>query len=149
MVIVMAAAGFYFHRQTGRWRHMLLLQSAVLGAYVLDQAAKLAYAQPRPPAAWMAVPAVGYGFPSGHTALSAMYIALAHFIARLQPRWRTKVFVYAAGFTIAVLIAISRVYLGVHWPTDVIGGWALAAAWIGILLMTTSAVESSRPRSAK
>jgi len=146
VVVIMAAAGFYFHRQTGRWRHMLLLQSAVLGAYVLDQAAKLAFEQPRPPTAWMAVTATGYGFPSGHTAVSAMYIVLAHFIARLQRRWRAKVFVYAAGITIAFLIGASRIYLGVHWPTDVIGGWALAAAWMGILLMMTSAIESSRSR---
>jgi membrane-associated phospholipid phosphatase len=146
VVVVMAAAGFYFHRHTGRWRHMILLQSAVVGAYVLDQAAKIAFAQPRPPTAWMAVTATGYGFPSGHTTLSAMYIVLAHFIARRQPRWRTRVFVYGAGVTLAVLIGASRVFLGVHWPTDVIGGWALAAAWMGILLMTTSAIESSRSR---
>ena len=149
VVIVMAAAGFYFHRQTGRWQHMLLLQSAVVGAYVLDFAAKTAFAQPRPPTAWMAVTAVGYGFPSGHTTQSAMYIVLAHCIACLQHSWRTKVFVYAAAVTIAVLIGASRVYLGVHWPTDVIGGWALASAWMGILLMTTSAIESSRSRSGK
>ena len=95
----------------------------------------------------MAVNAYGYGFPSGHTTLSAMYITLAHFIARFQHRWRTKVFIYAASIALSFLIGASRVYLGVHWPTDVIGGWALAAAWIGILLMTTSAVEASRSRS--
>jgi membrane-associated phospholipid phosphatase len=145
--IVMVAAGFYFHRQTGRWRSMLLLSSASVGALILDLAAKVAIALPRPPEAWMAVQAYGYGFPSGHTTLSAMYITLAHFIARLQDHWRTKVFIYAAGITISFLIGVSRVYLGVHWPTDVIGGWALAAAWIGILLMTTSAVEASRSRS--
>jgi membrane-associated phospholipid phosphatase len=149
VALVMVAAGFYFHRQTGRWRHMLLLLTAVAGAYVLELSAKIAFEQPRPPTAWMAVSAEGYGFPSGHTTLSAMYIALAHCIARLQHRWRTKVFVYAAGVTIAFLVGVSRVYLGVHWPTDVIGGWALAAAWIGILLMTTSAIESSGSRSGK
>jgi membrane-associated phospholipid phosphatase len=147
VVLVMAAAGMYLHRRTGRWRHMLLLLSAAGGAQLLDLAAKIAFAQPRPPTAWMAVPAFGYGFPSGHTTVSAMYIALAHFIARLQHRWRTKVFTYSSGITVAFLIGISRVYLGVHWPTDVIGGWALAAGWIGILLMTTSAIEGSRSRN--
>jgi undecaprenyl-diphosphatase len=147
VAIVMVTAGFYFHRHTGRWRQMLLLLSAAAGAQVLDHAAKIAIAQPRPPAAWMAVSAYGYGFPSGHTTMSAAYIMLAHFIARLQHRWRAKVFTYAAGVAIAFLIGTSRVYLGVHWPTDVIGGWALAAAWIGILLMTTSAIEPSRSRS--
>ena len=130
VAIVMVAAGFYIHRHTGRWRPMLLLLTATGGAQILDLAAKIAIALPRPPAAWMAVPAYGYGFPSGHTTLSAMYITLAHFIARLQHRWRAKVFTYAAGITIAFLIAASRVYLGVHWPTDVLGGWALAAAWM-------------------
>jgi membrane-associated phospholipid phosphatase len=147
VVLVMGAAGFYFHRHTGKWRPMLLLLFAAAGAQVLDLAAKLAFALPRPPTSWMAVSASGYGFPSGHTALSAMYITLAHFIARAQRRWRAKVFTYAAGITMAFLIGASRVYLGVHWPTDVLGGWALATAWLGILLMTTSAIESSRSRS--
>ena len=145
--LVMAAAGLYLHRRTGRWRPLLLLLSAAGGAIVLDLVAKVAIALPRPPAAWMAVSAYGYGFPSGHTAESSMYITLAHFIARLEHQWRTKVFTYSAGITLAFLIGFSRVYLGVHWPTDVIGGWALAAGWIGILLMTTSAIESSRSRS--
>ncbi len=145
--LVMVAAGIYLHRRTGRWRPMLLLLSASGGALVLDLAAKLAFAQARPPAAWMAVPAFGYGFPSGHTTAAAMYIALAHFLARLQPEWRAKVFTYSAGITIAFLIGVSRVYLGVHWPTDVIGGWALAAAWMGIVLMTTSTIENSRSRN--
>jgi membrane-associated phospholipid phosphatase len=143
VAVVMMAAGFYFHRHTGRWRPLLLL-SAAGGALVLDLAAKIAIGLPRPPAAWMVVPAYGYGFPSGHTTLSAVYITLAHFMARLEHRWRRKVFIYATGVTIAFLIGVSRVYLGVHWPTDVIGGWALAAAWMGILLMTTSAIEASR-----
>jgi membrane-associated phospholipid phosphatase len=147
VVFVMLAAGIHFHRRTGRWRPMLLLLSAAGGALLLDLVAKIAFAQPRPPAAWMAVPAYGYGFPSGHTTLAAMYITLAHFISRLERRWPTKVFTYSAGITIAFLIGISRVYLGVHWPTDVIGGWALAAGWIGILLMTTSAIEGSRSRN--
>jgi undecaprenyl-diphosphatase len=145
--LVMVVAGFYLHRRTGRWRPMLLLLSASGGALVLDLAAKLAFAQPRPPDAWMAVPAYGYGFPSGHTTASAIYIALAHFIARLQPQWRAKVFTYSAGITLSFLIGISRVYLGVHWPADVIGGWALAAGWMGILLMTTSTIDNSRSRN--
>lgn len=147
IIILTVAAGLYFHQRTGQWRPLLLLLAAAGGAGVLDLIAKLVIAQPRPPAVWMVVPATGYAFPSGHTTLSAVYFTLAHFSARVRHTWRAKVFIYTVAVAIAFLIGVSRVYLGAHWPTDVVGGWALAVAWLAILLLTTSTIEASGLRS--
>ncbi|MBO1414226.1 phosphatase PAP2 family protein [Streptomyces sp. FH025] len=90
------------------------------------------FARPRPPlATWAtgATGASGYSFPSGHSftaAVCAGLLALA--IARTHPSAARAAAAGAALF--AALVGLSRVYLGVHWPLDVLGGWLLAAAWL-------------------
>ncbi|MGZ3346981.1 MAG: phosphatase PAP2 family protein, partial [Caulobacteraceae bacterium] len=69
-------------------------------------------------------------FPSGHSLLSAVtFLTLAGILAGMQDRRRFKIFVFALAILLTVSVGISRVYLGVHWPTDVLGGWTLGAAF--------------------
>jgi membrane-associated phospholipid phosphatase len=104
--------------------------------------------RPRPPVADWAVHVTGFAFPSGHTVTSATAAAILIWAAcpRLHGARRT-VFV-ACVATWAVAVGLSRVYLGVHWPTDVIGGWAFATALLGsaVLLLRHPAV---RPRNLR
>ncbi|MEU9075156.1 phosphatase PAP2 family protein [Kitasatospora sp. NPDC048538] len=94
------------------------------------------FGRPRPPAGYRAVSASGFSFPSGHTFTSAVCAGLlALAVARARPglaRWAV-----ACAAVFAAAIGLSRVYLGVHWPLDVLGGWLLAAAWLagGALLL--------------
>lgn len=86
----------------------------------------------RPPAADWAAPAAGYAFPSGHTTSSALAAGvLAWTVTRQFPHRRR---VHIVGWCLAVLFTLAvgttRVVLGVHWPTDVLGGWAFATAWL-------------------
>ncbi|MET9144663.1 phosphatase PAP2 family protein [Streptomyces sp. NPDC004042] len=90
-------------------------------------------ARPRPPRPDWATHASGWAFPSGHTATSALTAALLVLAVLLRaPRGRTAL--CAAVGCWAVLVGVSRVYLGVHWGTDVAGGWLFAAGWSGACL---------------
>jgi undecaprenyl-diphosphatase len=144
LAAVAGAGGLTLRYRTGSWRPLLLLTAAVLGAMSLDFVAKLVIARPRPPVAWMAVPATGFAFPSGHSTESTVtYGALGYLVAQAQTAWRAKVASFTIGALIAFIVGVSRIYLGVHWPTDVIAGLALGSAWLAIVFTTSSSIEKA------
>jgi undecaprenyl-diphosphatase len=76
-------------------------------------------------------------FPSGHATLSAAtYLTLGVLLARLELRRRAKLYFLGLAVILTALVGASRVYLGVHWPTDVLAGWSVGAAWaMGVWLV--------------
>ena len=77
-----------------------------------------------------APPVYTASFPSGHaTGAAATYLTLGALLARFQPHRRLKVYLLALAVLLTVLIGLSRLYLGVHWPSDVLAGWTLGASW--------------------
>jgi len=143
VALLVIAAGLVLRRSSAGWRPMLLLAAAVTGAKALELALKFGIGRSRPPVEWMAIPATGWSFPSGHaTQAAAFFGAFAYLVAERLSDWDDKVRVWALAVGTAFLVGVSCVYLGVHWPTDVIGGWAIAGAWLAFLITTASTIES-------
>ena len=103
----------------------------VIGGEVLDQVLKLAFHRTRPAAFFGLPEPLGYSFPSGHAlAACAFYGVLAAFAAaRTEKRTLRWIYQIAAAMVIAT-IGVSRIYLGVHYPSDVLGGYAAALVWV-------------------
>lgn len=114
-----------------RKRHAAVLVAvSVAGGTALSQVLKWAFDRPRPDLVPHGMAVYTQSFPSGHAMLSAVvYLTLGALLARTQARTRVRVFLLAIAATLTVVVGISRIYLGVHWPTDVLGGWMLGAAW--------------------
>ena len=84
-------------------------------------------------------------FPSAHSAQAvATYGALAYLAGRAAPRWGQRVAAWTTASLIALLVGFSRLYLGVHWLTDVLGGYALGAAWLAIVITATATYQRLR-----
>ena len=84
----------------------------------------------------------GRAFPSGHALqATAVWGMLAVLIAAGVTRPWTKALVWSAGAAVAVAVGASRVYLGAHWLTDVMGGWALGGLWLAALIVVARGVE--------
>lgn len=113
-----------------RVRMGLFVWAAVASGALVSTALKAGFNRPRPELVPHAAGAYYSSFPSGHSMLSAItYLTIGALIARSQRRKRIKVFVLAVAVFITVCVGITRVYLGVHWPTDVLAGWTAGAVW--------------------
>lgn len=104
----------------------LLVLTSVAGGMTLSAVLKLGLNRERPNLVPHVVEVYTASFPSGHAMLSAVtYLTLGALLTRVQPRWLVKAYVLALAVLITLLVGASRVYLGVHWPTDVLGAGAL------------------------
>lgn len=107
-----------------------VLAVSVLGATAISQMLKVGYARPRPDLVAHSVETLGASFPSGHATLSAAaYLTIGALLAHAQGGTRVKTYIHVVAVLLTLLVGVSRVYLGVHWPTDVLAGWCLGAAW--------------------
>jgi undecaprenyl-diphosphatase len=104
---------------------------SVTGGYLLGMLLKHIYGRPRPAVVPYLVEAESsFSFPSGHSMSSAVaYITLGALLARGVTRWRDKFYLIGSALLLSGLIGVSRVLLGVHYPTDVLAGWVAGTAW--------------------
>lgn len=113
-----------------RWSEGLLLLVGAGGGLLISQGLKRIFERERPDMAYRAVEAVNASFPSGHAMLSAVvFLTLGVLAARFADKRRVKVLAVGAAVLVSLLVGMSRVYLGVHWASDVLAGWCVGAAW--------------------
>jgi undecaprenyl-diphosphatase len=126
-LIVAAVAGFL--RLQGQQKTMWLVLLAVLSGVVLSQLLKRGFARPRPDFVPHAA-TMTQSFPSGHSMHSAVvYLSLGALLAQREPRRKVKAYYLGVALCLTFLVGISRVYLGVHYPTDVLAGWTVGLVW--------------------
>jgi membrane-associated phospholipid phosphatase len=144
-VIVVVGVGWWLRRRS--WRPLGLLAAAYVGADLAFNAVKELVHRPRPPATILLKPVAGPSFPSGHaTQAMAVYGLLATLTAAATTSWACKVTAWTLAVVITGTVAVSRLYLGAHWLTDVLGGLALGAAWLFALLTSVRTINQLRGR---
>lgn len=149
MTLLVASTFLWLTRH--RWS-VALLCMAVLGNAVLNTALKLAFARPRPEVFPYRIPGVGESassFPSGH-AMSAVVIygTLAYLVTRLEPTRRLRRATLAFAAALVLAIGASRLYLGVHYPSDVLAGYVAGFAWATTCALGVEAVRWFHARGA-
>jgi undecaprenyl-diphosphatase len=127
-LMVLAVTGFL--TMTRRAHAAVAVLLSVIGGVIVSQGAKLAFARPRPDLVPHGAEVLTASFPSGHAMMAAVvYLTLGALLARTQSGRSVKTYILAVAVILTVLVGASRVYLGVHWPTDVLAGWALGGTW--------------------
>jgi len=148
IIITVAIAGYLFlaRKQAAAW----LMLVAVFGGIALSDLLKFAFGRPRPDFISPAARVFTTSFPSGHATLSAItYLTIAALLARSQSSPRIGVYFIVLAALLTILIGVSRIYLGVHYPTDVLGGWCVGAAWaLGCWVLMTWLQHGGRIGSA-
>lgn len=133
-----------------RWPIAIFVVSSVLSGWLASTFLKILVARPRPDIVPHLVEVSDLSFPSGHAMVSAVtYLTLGALVARTQRYRSTRIFVMGAGVFLAVIVGLSRIYLGVHYPTDVFAGWCAGALWaLGCWLISKRFIPSRAPDAA-
>lgn len=127
-LVVALAAGYLL--ATGKRSTALFVILASAGGAIAGTLLKLLFARDRPDLVTHLVAVDSASFPSGHAMNSAIiYLTLGALLAGAQQRRAVKIYLLSIAIALTLIIGFSRVYLGVHWPSDVIAGWCVGSAW--------------------
>jgi undecaprenyl-diphosphatase len=139
-VVVAAIVGYMLLQ--GMRRTALFVLAASVGAWVLNSVLKEIFERPRPELVPHLREVLTLSFPSGHAMTSAaVYLTLGALLMRVADRRATRIFCMAFAMLLAGLIGVSRVYLGVHYPTDVLAGWLVGLSWALLCWLVERALE--------
>lgn len=127
-LVVMVVAGYLL--VIGARQSAVFLVVAVSVGTLINRLLKLAIARPRPDVVPHATYVSNESFPSGHAANSAIvYLVLGMMLAGLVTSRAGKIYVIGVCVFVTTIVGLSRIYLGVHWPSDVIAGWMVGTIW--------------------
>ncbi|NMC85468.1 MAG: phosphatase PAP2 family protein [Anaerolineaceae bacterium] len=141
--------GFWFAKQKN-WNNLFLLFSVVGGSAMLNLLLKNIFHRSRPVFPQAFLVDTGYSFPSGHTMISLAFYGAVAYIALTYIKSRNwKAFTVTAAVVISVLIGFSRLYLGVHYLTDVLAGWAAGGLWLAVCILGDYWLQYSKLRKVE
>ncbi len=126
-------------------RYSIFLASAVLLGIAYVFLIKLGFDRPRPDVVPHFMRSLSPSFPSAHSSMSAIvYLLIAEVLSRGFPNKSLRIFIFIVAILVTVSVGISRVYLGVHWPTDVLGGWIIGVTWVLTCWMVEKALITKK-----
>ena len=126
----------------GRWRQALLAAFATGGGAIMGKLLKSLFARPRPEVVPHLVEVTSLSFPSGHSMNSAIvYLTLAVLLARSFTERKLRAFTIGVAVLLVLTIGFSRIYLGVHYPSDVLAGWSIGAAWALVMGLIATVLQ--------
>lgn len=145
LVPLVAVLGVASRLRRQSWATMAQLALSLGGAIILYDLIKVLVGRPRPQVGQLVSTATGYAFPSGHaTQIAAVSVTIALLGSALTRSWPRKVTAWCAVALTALIVSFSRIYLGVHWPTDVLAGCVLGGLWALLSIRTVRSL-GSRP----
>ncbi len=148
VVLVLVTATVVIYLLMIGWRRQALsVLVAVGGGQILSSLLKLGIDRPRPDLVSHLVNVQTLSFPSGHAMMSAVtYLTLGAMLAGIVPGRATRIYVLCVAILLTLLVGVSRVYLGVHWPSDVLAGWCAGFAWATLCwLVERRVLTGARP----
>lgn len=148
VVLVLVTATVVIYLLMIGWRRQALsVLVAVGGGQILSSLLKLGIDRPRPDLVSHLVNVQTLSFPSGHAMMAAVtYLTLGAMLAGIVPGRATRIYVLCVAILVTLLVGISRVYLGVHWPSDVLAGWCAGFAWATLCwLVERRVLTGARP----
>jgi len=139
-LVTLAAAGFL--RLAGKRATMWFVLTAIVSGYLLSTGLKAIFSRPRPDIVPHLAEVSTSSFPSGHSMMAAVvYMTLGTLLTRVVARNRLKFYFLLVGLLLTGLVGLSRIYLGVHYPTDVLAGWSAGLAWSTLCWLIANALE--------
>ncbi|MBB3771728.1 undecaprenyl-diphosphatase [Angulomicrobium tetraedrale] len=149
-LVTLVVVGFLI--TDGKRSAALFVALATAGGGIMSYVLKIGFDRPRPDLVAHLVDVHTLSFPSGHAMGSAVtYLTLGALIVRTEARRRLKIYVLAVAIALTLVIGLSRIYLGVHWPTDVLAGWSAGSAWalacwtLALWLQRRGRIETDAP----
>lgn len=142
-LVTLFAVGFLI--ASGKYRAGLFVGASVGAGALMAKGLKAIFTRARPEIVEHLVPVNSASFPSGHAMSSALvYLTLAMLVARTRPSRGVRVYLISCAIMLTLIIGCSRVYLGVHWPSDVIAGWGVGGMWAVLSTLAFKAAQEKR-----
>lgn len=130
VLVLLTALVILYLLMAGKWQIALFVLAAVGGGQIVSTLLKLGIDRPRPDLVPHLMLETSRSFPSGHAMMSAVtYLTLGSLLARVVKERRLKIFFLTVAVLLTFIVGVSRIYLGVHWPSDVLAGWCAGFAW--------------------
>lgn len=145
IIFMITATVFFYLLIQKKYEFMWLILIATIGGALLSFGLKELFARERPPIVFHLLIVKSMSFPSGHAMMSSIvYLTQGVLLAKVQANKSLKVYILVVAVVLVFLIGISRIYLGVHYPTDVLAGWSVGLAWASLCWLAAKYLQRKR-----